>query len=125
MKKLKYVIQKHDASHLHYDLRLEINGTARSWAIPKEPSKEEGIKRLAIQVEDHDIDYMDFEGKIPKGQYGAGSVKIWDKGHWKPEYIDNKKIIAIIDGKKLKGKFTLIHFKDKNWLFFKTREVKE
>lgn len=122
MKKLKYCIQEHHATHLHYDLRLEIESKAKSWAIPKEPPLKEGIKRLAVQVEDHDVDYMDFEGEIPKGQYGAGSVKIWDKGYWKPESIDDKKIVAVIDGKKLKGKFTLLKFKEKNWLFFKSNE---
>jgi len=121
-KKKKYVIQFHKSKRPHFDLRLELEGIARSWAIPKEPSKDENIKRLAIQVEDHDVDYMDFEGMIPKGQYGAGSVKIWDKGYWKPESIDDKKIVAIIEGKKLKGKFTLIHLKDKNWLFIKNKE---
>ena len=124
MNKLKYCIQKHQASHLHYDLRLELDGVARSWAVPKEPSKEEGVKRLAVQVEDHDVDYMDFEGDIEEG-YGAGSVKIWDKGYWKPESIHDNKIVAIIDGKKLKGRFTIVHFKDKNWLFFKSKELKE
>ncbi len=121
MKKLKYVIQKHDASHLHYDLRLEIEEIARSWAIPKEPSKEDGVKRLAIQVEDHSLDYMNFEGKITEG-YGKGTVKIWDKGYWEPESIKKNKIVGFIHGKKLKGRFTLVHFKGKNWLFFKSKE---
>ncbi|TKJ17945.1 ATP-dependent DNA ligase [Candidatus Woesearchaeota archaeon B3_Woes] len=120
VKKLKYVIQKHDASHLHYDLRLEIDNVARSWAIPKEPSSKEGVKRLAILVEDHSVEYMDFEGKITEG-YGKGSVKIWDKGFWEPESVKENKIVAIIHGKKLKGRFTLVHFKEKNWLFFKAK----
>ena len=120
MKKLKYCIQKHQATRLHYDLRLELDGVAKSWAVPKEPSLNE--KRLAILVDNHDIEYMSWEGTIPKGQYGAGSVKIWDKGYWEPESINEKKIVAVIHGKKLKGKFTLVNFKDKNWLFFKNKE---
>ena len=120
--KLKYVIQMHDASHLHYDLRLEIDGVARSWAIPKEPSAEEGVKRLAIQVGDHEISYMDFEGEIPEGEYGAGKVEIYDSGFWEPESINEKKIVAVIHGKRLRGRFTLVNFKDKNWLFFKSKE---
>ena len=121
MNQLKYVIQEHNASHLHWDLRLEIDGVAKSWAVPKEPSKEEGIKRLAVLVDDHDVDYMDFEGEITEG-YGKGTVKIWDKGYWEPESIKDKKIVAIIHGKKLKGRFTLLNFQGKNWLFFKSKE---
>ncbi|MEM4259982.1 MAG: DNA polymerase ligase N-terminal domain-containing protein [Candidatus Woesearchaeota archaeon] len=122
IKKLKFVVQLHKSSHLHYDLRLELNGVAKSWAIPKEPSTQEHTKRLAVQVEDHDISYMDFEGDIEEGEYGAGKVKIWDSGYWEPESLKDKKIVAIIYGKKLKGRFTILNFKDKNWLFFKSKE---
>ena len=121
MKPLKYCIQEHHTTHLHYDLRLELDGVAKSWAIPKEPTMEEGVKRLAVQVEDHRIDYMDFEGEIEEG-YGKGKVEIWDKGFWEPESVKEKKIVAIIHGKKLNGRFTLVNFKDKNWLFFKVKE---
>ena len=120
---LKYVIQKHYATHLHYDLRLELDGVARSWAIPKGPSPEEGVKRLAVEVEDHPVDYMDFEGVIEEG-YGAGRVEIWDSGYWEPESVKEKKIVAIIHGKKLQGRFTLLNFKEKNWLFFKVKDEK-
>ncbi|HLC65980.1 MAG TPA: DNA polymerase ligase N-terminal domain-containing protein [Candidatus Nanoarchaeia archaeon] len=120
--KLKYLIHKHKATHLHWDLRLEYKGVAKSWAVPKEPTIEEGIKRLAVQVEDHAVDYMDFKGVIPEWQYGAGTVEIWDKGYWEPEIVEEKKIVGIIYGEKLKGKFTLINFKDKNWLFFRVKE---
>ena len=121
--KKKYVIQKHNASHLHYDLRLEIDGVAKSWAVPKEPSSIEGVKRLAIAVSDHSIDYMDFEGSIPAGEYGAGTVKIWDKGTFEVESLKKDKIVFILYGKKLKGRYTLVHFKEKNWLFFKAKSV--
>jgi len=114
-----FVIQKHDASHLHYDLRLEIDGVLKSWAIPKEPPKEKGIKRLAVQTEDHPLEYADFEGTIPEGEYGAGTVEIWDKGNFLSEKIDEKEILFELKGKKMQGKFALIKLKNKNWLFFK------
>lgn len=119
------MIHKHHARRLHYDLRLEWKGVAKSWAIPKIPSWKEGIKRLAVQVEDHSLEYMDFEGEIPEGQYGAGKVEIWDSGYWEPESVKEKKIVALIRGKRLKGRFTLVNFKDKNWLFFKAREKED
>ena len=124
-KSLKYCIQHHFASHEHFDVRLEYKGVAKSWAVPKEPPKTEGVKRLAVQVEDHQVSYMRFEGSIPEGQYGAGKVELWDTGTWEPESISKKKIVALIHGKKLKGRFTLVHFKEKNWLFFKSAEKKE
>jgi len=126
-KELVYVIQQHDASHLHYDLRLEEGGVLKSWAIPKLPPREEGVKRLAVETEDHPLSYEDFEGVIPEGQYGAGKVKIWDKGSYLPlELVPSKKVIEI-RGKKLKGRYCLIKLrsqnaKDNNWLFFKLKE---
>jgi len=125
MKKLKYTIHKHHARNLHWDLRLEWKGVAKSWAVPKEPSFKEGVKRLAVQVEDHSAGYMDFKGEIPEGQYGAGKVEIWDKGYWEAESFSEKKIVGILDGEKLKGRFTLLSFKGKNWLFFKSKEKEE
>ncbi|MBN2042810.1 MAG: 3'-phosphoesterase [Candidatus Aenigmarchaeota archaeon] len=121
-----YAIQEHRSSHLHYDLRLEIGGVLRSWAIPKEPSTDPKTKRLAVETEDHPVDYASFEGKIPEGEYGAGEVKSWDSGTF--EIIDRKedKLILEIHGKRLKGKFVLIRTKfggdPKNWLFFKKKE---
>ena len=117
-----YLIQKHAASHLHWDLRLEMDGVLKSWAIPKEPPKQAGVRRLAVQVEDHPIEYANFEGTIPEGEYGAGVVEMWDKGTYK--MIDRKedKLIAEINGNMLKGVYVLVRFKDKkNWLFFKKK----
>ncbi len=98
-----YVIQKHQARKLHWDLRLEMNGVLKSWAIPKELVDQKGVKRLAIQVEDHSLEYANFEGIIPEGYYGAGKVEIWDKGTYELEKREENKIVVRIKGKKLKG----------------------
>src|SRR4030042_3616072 len=117
-----FVIQEHHASHLHWDFRLELDGVLKSWAIPKEPPKEKGVKRLAIEVEDHDLSYANFEGEIKEG-YGKGIVKIWDKGNFKLIKRTPKEIEFELKGKKLKGKYVLLktNFNDnkKNWLIFK------
>ena len=120
-KKRIYVIQKHQARKLHYDLRLEMDGVLKSWAIPKEPPTRKGVKRLAVQVEDHALEYADFEGVIPEGYYGAGTVEIWDRGTYELEKREEGKIVIRINGKKLKGRFCLIKLKgqEKNWIFFK------
>ena len=117
-----YVIQRHDASHLHYDLRLEMDGVLKSWAVPKIPPERRGVKRLAIQVEDHPVDYADFEGEIPEGMYGAGTVKIWDKGDYDLLERSEDKIIFNLKGQRLRGTYYLINFKrlgENNWLLFK------
>ena len=116
-----YVIQKHDAGTLHYDLRLESEGVLKSWAVPKTPPQERGTKRLAIQTEDHPIEYAEFQGTIPEGEYGAGTVEIWDKGTYTLKNRTDKMIEVTLQGTKLNGNYALINFKEKNWLFIKKR----
>ncbi len=118
----RYVVQEHQARSLHYDFRLEFKGVLKSWAVPKGLPEVKGIKRLAIQVEDHPIDYINFSGTIPEGEYGAGKVKIWDKGKWKPVSggLAEGSIKFELNGKKLKGEYVLVQLKDKkNWLVYK------
>ncbi|MDX1596014.1 MAG: DNA polymerase ligase N-terminal domain-containing protein [Nitrosopumilaceae archaeon] len=124
IKRPVYVIQQHNATNLHWDLRLEYNKTLKSWALPKRPLKSIGKKRLAIQVGDHPIEYAKFEGEIPEGNYGSGKVTIWDRGSFKTIERSKKKWIVNIDGKKLQGRYCLLHFKpkQKNWLFFKMKD---
>ena len=122
-----FVIHKHKASHLHYDLRLEKDGVLKSWAVPKEPSKDPSVKRLAIEVDDHDLDYANFEGNIPEDQYGAGDVEIWDNGKYEPIKFEPGEIIFELKGRRLEGVYCLIKLKpkipkDKNWLFFKKKQ---
>ncbi|HEX7878592.1 MAG TPA: DNA polymerase ligase N-terminal domain-containing protein, partial [Candidatus Eisenbacteria bacterium] len=129
--KLSFVVQKHAASRLHYDFRLEVGGVLVSWAVPKGPSTTPGEKRLAVHVEDHPLEYGSFEGVIPKGQYGAGTVEIWDKGTWVPEGDPKRGIRAgnlkfQLKGRKLKGGWALVrmapHDDEKgkeNWLLIK------
>ena len=110
---LQFCIQKHDASHLHYDFRLELDGTLKSWAVPKGPSLDPRDRRLAIQVEDHPIDYASFEGHIPEGHYGAGDVIVWDRGVWQPEDEPHKafekgKLKFRLQGEKLSGVWNLV-----------------
>jgi DNA ligase D-like protein (predicted 3'-phosphoesterase) len=118
----RFVIQRHSATHLHYDFRLELDGVLKSWAIPKEPPTEAGTKRLAVQVEDHDLNYIGFEGIIPEGEYGAGKVEVWDRGAFKLKHRSPDKIMFTLDGGKLNGDYTLLRFrKNENWLFFKNK----
>ena len=121
-----FVLQEHNASHHHYDLRLEIDGVLKSFALPKTPPTESGIKRLAIQTEDHALEYADFEGEIPKGHYGAGTVTIWDRGRLVVEdFRENEKILFELSGDKMQGRYALIKAgfggQKKNWLFFKRK----
>lgn len=121
---LRFVVQEHHARRLHWDFRLELEGVLKSWAVPRGPPVEAGIKRLAIQVEDHPLDYYDFEGIIPEGQYGAGKVSVWDRGTYVLEVREPRKFHILLKGSKLKGDYRLINFKDRNWLIYKIREAK-
>ncbi len=115
----RFVVQEHFASHHHYDFRLEMDGVLKSWAVPKEMPRVKKVKRLAVQVEDHNVNYIDFEGEIEEGLYGAGSVRIFDSGFY--YLLDKKddKVKVVLLGKKLEGVYELIRLKDpKNWLLF-------
>lgn len=138
--KLVFVIQRHKASRLHYDFRLEMDGALKSWAVPKGPSLNPHDKRLAMMVEDHPYDYKDFTGVIPEGNYGAGIVEIWDSGTYtaiedKGNARENEKLLKaglesgnlkfVLHGKKVKGEFALVRLKDedsKSWLLIKHRD---
>ncbi len=118
----RFVVQKHQASHLHYDFRLENQGVLKSWAVPKGVPEKAGVKRLAVQVEDHPVDYINFAGVIPEGEYGAGTVEIWDKGKWQAldGSLERGSMKFNLAGKKLKGEYVLVRLKDKkNWLVYK------
>ncbi|MBW3541175.1 MAG: DNA ligase D [Planctomycetes bacterium] len=126
---LQFVVQKHAARRLHYDFRLELDGVLKSWAVPKGPSLDPSVKSLAVQVEDHPLEYGGFEGVIPEGQYGGGTVMLWDRGGWQPEDDPRKalrrgKLSFELDGEKLHGRWTLIRMRgreddDRNWLLVK------
>ena len=119
----RFVIQRHQARHLHYDFRLEIEGVLQSWAVPKGVPVEPGVRRLAVQVEDHPIDYINFAGTIPEGEYGAGTVEIWDKGEFELDTKAADRLEFTLRGEKLSGDYVLIHTDGKNWLLIK-RKVK-
>ena len=125
-----FVVHKHAARNLHFDLRLEMDGVLRSWAVPKGPSYDQGEKRLAVKVEDHPLEYGDFEGIIPAGNYGAGGVIVWDRGEWVPlepwrEGLEKGKLLFELRGYKLHGKWTLVKIKksEKDWLLIKERDA--
>jgi len=120
----RFVVHKHQAKHLHYDLRLEMDGVLTSWAVPKGMPLEPGVKRLAVQVEDHPVEYIDFAGEIPEGQYGAGTVEIWDNGRFELAKRDKDHLEFIFMGKRLSGEYVMIRTGGKNWLLFK-RKVDE
>ena len=129
----KYYFQKHRATTLHYDLRLEMVGVLKSWAVPKGPSLDPAVKRLAVMVEDHELSYDGFEGVIPEGKYGAGTVMLWDVGTYRlleeagpAECMKRGRFKFSVKGEKLKGAFSLVRMRDtKNWLLIKSRDGKE
>src|ERR1700729_621259 len=126
--KLLYVIQKHRASQLHYDFRLEWRGVLLSWAVPKGPSLDPSVKRLASRVEDHPVEYGGFEGIIPEGQYGGGTVMVWERGTWEPEGADvdanlrNGELKFVLHGTKLKGSWVMVRTRNSAWLLIKHRD---
>ncbi|HEX4301229.1 MAG TPA: DNA polymerase ligase N-terminal domain-containing protein [Rhizomicrobium sp.] len=133
--KHRFVIQRHAATRLHYDLRLELDGVYKSWAVTKTPSLDPAVKRLAVEVEDHPIEYGTFEGTIPHGQYGGGTVQLWDRGTWAPQGDDPEGELAkghlkiVMDGERMQGKWALVRMRDDakrpgrkvrhNWLLIK------
>src|SRR5438309_10051364 len=130
----RFVVQKHRATRLHYDFRLELDGVLKSWAIPKGPSLDPGDKRLAMHVEDHPVSYFDFEGIIPEGNYGAGTVMVWDVGTWEPlgdahQMLEKGDLKFRLKGKKLNGEFVLARMRSRRpdskgteWLMIKKRD---
>jgi bifunctional non-homologous end joining protein LigD len=138
-KGLSFVVQKHDARNLHYDFRLELDGVLLSWAVPKGPSLDPSVKRLAIEVEPHPLEYGGFEGTIPKGEYGGGTVMVWDRGTWTPDgdprvALAKGHLSFTLHGQKLKGAWHLVRTKrvadggygsneGKGWLLFKSRDA--
>jgi DNA ligase D-like protein (predicted 3'-phosphoesterase) len=120
-----FVVQEHHSRRLHFDLRLQKEGVLKSWAVPKGIPEKTGDKRLAVQTEDHPVEYADFEGTIPKGQYGAGTVKIWDKGSFEAKMWNENTIEFTLTGERLHGKYVLTKFKkagEKDWLLLKVRD---
>jgi bifunctional non-homologous end joining protein LigD len=123
---LRFVVHEHHASRLHFDFRLEMEGVLRSWAVPKGPSMNPADKRLAVEVEDHPLAYVDFEGTIPEGEYGAGQVVIWDQGPYELVEMKKDKVVFWLEGKKLRGRFALVQLKKsktgKDWLLIKQKD---
>jgi bifunctional non-homologous end joining protein LigD len=133
--RLRFVVQKHAATRLHYDFRLELDGVFKSWAVTKGPSLDPQVKRLAVAVEDHPLDYGDFEGTIPKGQYGGGTVQLWDRGYWSPEGMTPEEGLTggdlkfTLEGERLRGSWVLVRIRNwsggnrVNWLLIKHRDA--
>ncbi len=126
----RFVIHEHHARQLHWDLRLEMEGVLKSWAVPKGPPLEMGVKRLAVEVDDHNLNYIDFEGTIEEG-YGKGTVKIWDSGTYEIESAKPEKMVLVVKGTKLKGRYVLLSARwsknqpegKRQWLFFRASDT--
>jgi len=118
----RFVVQKHQARRLHYDFRLEMQGVLRSWALPKGPPTSHGVRRLAVHVEDHPVSYIDFSGTIPEGQYGAGTVQIWDHGKYVLEREEPDLLEFTLRGKRLSGAYVLVHTDGDSWLLMKRKQ---
>ncbi len=118
----RFVVQKHHATRLHYDFRLEMDGVLKSWAVPKGPPTESGIRRLAVQVDDHPVSYIDFEGEIGEGLYGAGKVEIWDSGEYQLQQTEPDLLTFTLHGHRLHGEYALVHTGATDWLLLKTKE---
>jgi len=137
-KALRFVVQRHDATRLHFDFRLELDGVYKSWAVTKVPSLDPATKRLAVEVEDHPLDYGMFEGTIPEGEYGGGTVQLWDGGTWRPQTNTPERDLAkgqlkiVLNGRRMKGKWVLVRLRDEqkgfrrtprhNWLLIKEHD---
>jgi len=131
--RLRFVVQRHAASTLHYDFRLEMDGVLKSWAVTKEPAEDSAVKRLAVRTEDHPLEYADFEGDIPEREYGAGHVDLWDQGAWVPDEppltaLRRGKLTFELKGRRMKGRWALIRMgnastrKKDLWLLMKVRD---
>jgi len=122
----RFVVQEHHATRLHWDFRLEMDRVLKSWAVPKEPPFKPGVRRLAVEVEDHPLDYIDFQGEIPEGEYGAGTVTVWDKGVYELSSRTENKIVFTLNGVKMRGEYILLRTgfqgDPKNWLIFQTKQ---
>ena len=120
----KFVVHEHHARQLHFDFRLELDGVLKSWAVPKEPPADAGVRRLAVQVDDHELGYIDFHGTIPEGQYGAGEVLIWDSGTFELLERDDDRLVFKLNGERINGAYVLVRMKgkgEKNWLLLKKK----